>query len=166
MPDPKPRLVATLAAAGVPIDTLTVTGPASAAWTYMAGATAEQVAAAEAIVAGYDWSPALDAEYAVARAARAVRDQAKGYLVSPDPLLIAVRSACYALMVSLQQERARSNAQTVRINLIAAKLDEAIGAAGGSVAKLDAAPLQLLESGDSLQDALAQIGAIIDAGGV
>lgn len=147
MADPKPRLVATLAGAGVPIDTLTVSAPGSAVWTYMGGATDEQKATAEAIVAGYDWSPALDEVFAANQATRATRDAAKGMLAAADPLAIATRAACYALMVSIQEARG--------------KVNELV-----SWANTQGAVIAPLETGDSLQDAFAQIAAIIDAGGV
>ena len=165
----KTRLVLALAGAGVPIDTVTLTGPApgtGAVLTYMPAATPDHVTLAESIVAGFDYSPAADAEQAAIRAESAAaqnREAAKERLVSTEPMPTAARAGCYGLMLSLQEERGRSNAQTARINLIAGKLDELIVALGSPVAPLNAEPLVPLDTGDSLTDAIELLKYLIDA---
>lgn len=153
MADPKPRLVAALAGAGVPIDTVTLSPeqlggtPALVRRTFMPWATQEQIDRGDAIIAAFDWSPALDAAFAAEQVARSARDAAKGMLSAADPLAVATRAACYALMVSIQEARGKVNELVAWAN-----------AQGAAVAPL--------ETGDSLVAAFDQIRAIIDAGGV
>ena len=129
-----------LAGAGVPVDRVRITGPASADVTYMPGVTAEQLAAGAAIIAGFDWSPEADAEYEAAR----TRNAAVKSLAAQTPELIATRAACVALMLSLQEARA--------------KLNELIAATGAGVAPL--------ATGESVSDAMGTVAQLIQSGAV
>lgn len=61
----KTRLVMTLAAAGVPIDTINADGTDPV---YMPGATQQQIAAGDAIIAAFDWSDAAQRAWEDAQA--------------------------------------------------------------------------------------------------
>lgn len=65
MSDVKHRLGMTLANAGVPVDTITLTGtpPSGADVTYMPGATPDQIATGAAVLAAFDWSDAAQAAF-------------------------------------------------------------------------------------------------------
>lgn len=138
----KTRLVMTLAGAGVPVDRVTLTGPDSAEVTYMPGATPEQVAAGAAALAAFDWSDA--AESAWLEGLR--RADAKAILTAGDPMPTATRAGCLALMLSLQECRA--------------KVNELIAAAKAG----DVSGVEPLVTGDSFAAALEQVAQLIDAG--
>ena len=66
MPTSKQRIVVTLASAGVPVDTVTITGAASADVTYQTWATQTQRDQGAALLAAFDWSDAAEQAYQVA----------------------------------------------------------------------------------------------------
>lgn len=101
----KHRLVMTLASAGVPVDTVTISGN-SAAVTYMQWATQEQRDQGEAILAAFDWSSEAQQAWEDARdphrsdlrnrAAAAVADL-DAFLALVNPTAAQVRTATQKL---------------------------------------------------------------------
>lgn len=143
MPTVKQRLVMTLAAAGVPVDTVTITGPTSAAVTYMPDATPGQLAAGAAALAAFDWSDEAHRAWEAAQ----VGDEAKRIVLSADDAVTrATRAGCLALMLSLQECRAKVN-----------ELVNAVNAALGT-------SVEPLVTGSSFAEAMADVTALIDAG--
>jgi hypothetical protein len=60
------RLIYALAAAGIPVDRVTITGPTSATVTYLSFATQTQIDAGDAILAAFDWSASAQATWETA----------------------------------------------------------------------------------------------------
>lgn len=137
----KQRLVMVLASAGVPVDRVTIDGK-SVEVTYMEWATQSQWDQGAAIVSEFDPSP----EAEVAWQLEQKRSQAKQALGAAEPMPLATRAACYALMVSLQEAREK-------INAIIAAVNTATGS-----------EIELLATGDSYAAALETVAQIIDAG--
>ena len=117
----------------------------SADVTYASGTSFEVIAAASAYLANeFNWSDAAEQQWQAAR----LRAAAKLLLTSMEPMVIAVRASCFALMLSVQEARAKVN------QIIAA------------VQAGDVSAVQPLLTGDSLATALEQIADIIDSGAV
>ena len=124
--------------------------PARTAWVTADGieftlppdGTPEQLAAAEARAALFDPSPEAQAAWQ----AGFDREQAKRYVLAPEPLPLAVRAACVALMLSLQECRA--------------KVNEVLAAVQAG----DVSAVAALQTGDTPEQAFAQVLQLIDAG--
>lgn len=134
----KKRLVMTLASAGVPVDRVTIDGN-SVEVTYMEWATQSQRDQGAAIISELDLSAEAESVWEIDQK----RSQAKRTLGESEPIPLATRAACYALMVSLQECREKVN------EVIAAVKDKAI---------------EPLATGDSYAKALETVAQIIDAG--
>lgn len=167
------RIRSELEARGYPVATIDlVNGGASADVTYRSGTPQTVVAAAAAYLAatppdGFDWSDQGERNWASAR----IRAAAKLLLTSNDPLVVVMRSLGLALMFTGQDTRRNDNVQIDRINENSAKLNEIIGRVNAALS-LDppiaavGAPLEHVETGDTVQSALEQVAAVIDAAGV
>lgn len=138
----KRRLQMALTAAGIPVDTVTITGADSAALTYMEGATEEKRNQGAELLAAFDWSAEADAAWQTEQK----RAEAKRVLGAAEAMPIATRAACLALMASLQEARGK-------INEIITTVNAATGSTIGTLA-----------TGDSFADALETVAAIIDSG--
>lgn len=136
------RLIDALAAAGVPVDTVTGEGP-GAALTYHQYATQAQRDAGAALLAAFDWSDAAHRAWLAARD----RAAAKAALRAGDAIPRAARGGSYALMLSLQECRAKVNEIVARLNAQGATIEPIV-------------------TGDTLEQALAIVDQIIDAGAV
>lgn len=94
----KHRLVMTLASAGVPVDAVTVSGPASAGVTYMPWATQAQRDQGAALLAAFDWSPAAQAAWEDAQDPErtGLRDNLAGAVADIDAFLLIADGATAA----------------------------------------------------------------------
>ncbi len=138
----KQRLVMTLAGAGVPVDRVTITGPGAADVTYMDGATQAQRDQGAEVLAGYDWTDEAEHAWETAKQTAA----AKAILTAEEPMPKATRAACFALMLSLQEARAKLN-----------ELVAAVNTAHGTT-------IEPLVTGSTFAEALTDVAAVLDAG--
>lgn len=94
----KHRLVMTLASAGVPVDAVTVTGPASAVVTYMEWATQAQRDQGAALLAAFDWSDAAQTAWEGAQDPEraGLRDNIAATVASIDNYLLIADTATAA----------------------------------------------------------------------
>lgn len=133
------RIRSTLEAAGYPMFSIVVTGVASA---IVVPFDLSQRSAVDEEMESFDWSDEAEAAWL----AQQQRDAAKEILTSQDAMPKATRNSDYALMISLQECRV--------------KLNELITAVKAG----DVSSVELLVTGDTLQDALGTIEQLIDAG--
>lgn len=128
---------------GTPAHTAKVTD-GGVTFTFPPGTTPEQAAAGETRAALFDPSPEAQAAWEEGRN----RERAKRYVLAADPLPLAVRAACVALMLSLQECRA--------------KVNEVLAAAQAGDGSLLA--VAALQTGDTTEEAFGQVLQLIDAG--
>ncbi|WP_439627466.1 hypothetical protein [Gemmata sp.] len=104
-----------------------------------------QAAALEYLATAFDWSDQGEQDWEKARTTEAA---VAIVLTGQDAQTRATRAACVALMVSLQECRA--------------KVNELVAAAQAG----DASAVQPLATGDSIADAFAQVAALLGSGAV
>ena len=95
------RLDAALQDAGVPVNAISLTGPASALLTYQPWATPEQVSAGAALLAGFDWSQSAQDAWVVGL----FRQSANSQLGTPGGAGHLVRGVVATLIDELNSVR-------------------------------------------------------------
>jgi len=133
------RLIDTLAVAGIPVDTVVGEGEGTEV-TYLSYATQSQIDAGNSLLASFDWSDIAHRQWLAEKS----RSASKAALRSTEAVPRAARGGSYALMLSLQECRA--------------KVNEII-----TWANLQGASIELLVTGDTLNQALAIVDQMIDA---
>lgn len=133
------RFILTLAANGVPVDTVSAAHPFAV--TYQRPLSGEEQARADALIAAFDPSPEAQAAWEESRRL----EQVKQTLTSQDPVPKAARAGLLALMLSLQECRA--------------KVNEVVAWAGAQGATI--APL---ETGTTFDEAIDTVRMLLDAG--